>query len=154
MKYTLQEGLEEKEKPFYEDEQEEPEDADTLSKRPKTMDPDHRLLLRNTKPLLQSRNAAVSSSICFSLFSKFRFFYYFQNDFMEIDTFQLLAYLLKENSFTQVVLAVAQLYQHIAPRAEVSQVARALVRLLRSHREVQAVVLTNIASMSTRRKVS
>lgn len=25
------------------------------------MDPDHRLLLRNTKPLLQSRNAAVSS---------------------------------------------------------------------------------------------
>ncbi|XP_047485824.1 AP-3 complex subunit beta-2-like isoform X3 [Penaeus chinensis] len=106
------EGLEEKEKPFYEDdEQEEPEDADTLVKRPKTMDPDHRLLLRNTKPLLQSRNAAV-------------------------------------------VLAVAQLYQHIAPRSEVSQVARALVRLLRSHREVQAVVLTNIASMSTRRKAN
>ncbi|XP_042861804.1 AP-3 complex subunit beta-1-like isoform X2 [Penaeus japonicus] len=103
------EGIEEKEKPFYEDEQEEPEDTDALAKRPKTMDPDHRLLLRNTKPLLQSRNAAV-------------------------------------------VLAVAQLYQHIAPRSEVSQVARALVRLLRSHREVQAVVLTNIASMSTRRK--
>lgn len=102
--------LEEKEKPFYEDEDDE-ETAVELdnSRRPKPMDPDHRLLLRNTKPLLQSRNAAV-------------------------------------------VLAVAQLYQHIAPRSEVSQVARALVRLLRSHREVQAVVLTNIASMSTRRK--
>ncbi|XP_045591832.1 AP-3 complex subunit beta-2 isoform X2 [Procambarus clarkii] len=97
-----------KEKPFYEDE-EEIEDHEAVANRPKPMDPDHRLLLRNAKPLLQSRNAAV-------------------------------------------VLAVAQLYQHIAPRSEVSQVARALVRLLRSHREVQAVVLTNIASMSTRRK--
>ncbi|KAK7081768.1 AP-3 complex subunit beta-2 [Halocaridina rubra] len=98
---------EEKERPFYEDE----EVAEEIEgdRRPKAMDPDHRLLLRNTKPLLQSRNAAV-------------------------------------------VLAVAQLYQHIAPKSEVSLVARALVRLLRSHREVQAVVLTNIASMSTRRK--
>ncbi|KAK4311786.1 hypothetical protein Pmani_016742 [Petrolisthes manimaculis] len=102
----------EKEKPFYEDEEEEEEDEDneeTLSKRSKPMDPDHRLLLRNAKPLLQSRNAAV-------------------------------------------VLGVAQLYQHVAPASEVWLVGRALVRLLRSHREVQAVVLTNIASMSTRRK--
>ncbi|RXG61353.1 AP-3 complex subunit beta-1 [Armadillidium vulgare] len=60
------------------------------------IDKDHRLLLANTKPLLQSRNAAV-------------------------------------------VLSVAQLYQHIAPHIEVIQVARALVRLLRSHREIQAV---------------
>lgn len=102
------EEVDDKEKPFYEDE-EETEDQEVLAKRPKPMDPDHRLLLRNAKPLLQSRNAAV-------------------------------------------VLAVAQLYQHIAPRSEVSLVARALVRLLRSHREIQAVVLTNIASMSTRRK--
>ena len=29
-------------------------------KKPYTMDADHRLLLRNAKPLLQSRNAAVS----------------------------------------------------------------------------------------------
>ncbi|XP_042226340.1 AP-3 complex subunit beta-2-like isoform X3 [Homarus americanus] len=99
-----------RERPFYEDD-EEIEDDETLAKRPKPMDPDHRLLLRNAKPLLQSRNAAV-------------------------------------------VLGVAQLYQHIAPRTEVSLVARALVRLLRSHREIQAVVLTNIASMSTRRKAS
>lgn len=28
--------------------------------KPYIMDPDHRLLLRNTKPLLQSRNTAVS----------------------------------------------------------------------------------------------
>ncbi|KAG7166653.1 AP-3 complex subunit beta-1-like 1 [Homarus americanus] len=89
-----------RERPFYEDD-EEIEDDETLAKRPKPMDPDHRLLLRNAKPLLQSRNAA-----------------------------------------------------HIAPRTEVSLVARALVRLLRSHREIQAVVLTNIASMSTRRKAS
>ncbi|XP_068219905.1 AP-3 complex subunit beta-2 [Palaemon carinicauda] len=108
---NIGEHVEEKEKPFYEEEEEEEDTAAELdnSRRPKLMDSDHRLLLRNTKPLLQSRNAAV-------------------------------------------VLAVAQLYQHIAPRSEVSQVARALVRLLRSHREVQAVVLTNIASMSTRRK--
>ncbi|KAK8403584.1 hypothetical protein O3P69_000558 [Scylla paramamosain] len=104
--------VEDKEQPFYEDEDEEEDgeaEAEKLQQRPKMMDHDHRLLLRNAKPLLQSRNAAV-------------------------------------------VLAVAQLYQHIAPRPEVSLVARALVRLLRSHREVQAVVLTNIASMSTRRK--
>lgn len=104
--------VEDKEQPFYEDEEEEEDgeaEAEKLQQRPKMMDHDHRLLLRNAKPLLQSRNAAV-------------------------------------------VLAVAQLYQHIAPRPEVSLVARALVRLLRSHREVQAVVLTNIASMSTRRK--
>ena len=33
-------------------------------KKPYVMDPDHRLLLRNSKPLLQSRSAAVS---CFFL---------------------------------------------------------------------------------------
>lgn len=103
------ETCEEVERPFYDDEEEEVKSAEELARRPKTMDPDHRLLLRNTKPLLQSRNAAV-------------------------------------------VLAVAQLYQHLAPGSEVSQVGRALIRLLRGHREVQAVVLTNIASMSTRRK--
>lgn len=30
--------------------------------KPYIMDPDHRLLLRNTKPLLQSRNTAVSQT--------------------------------------------------------------------------------------------
>ena len=34
-------------------------------KKPYTMDSDHRLLLRNAKPLLQSRNAAVSPSLSF-----------------------------------------------------------------------------------------
>lgn len=74
-----------------------------------SLDPDHRLLLRQTKPLLQSRNASV-------------------------------------------VMIVAQLYHHVAPRNEVSIVAKALVRLLRSYKEVQSVVLTCIASMSTQRK--
>lgn len=85
----------------------------TLPKSPKktvyTLDLDHRLLLRQTKPLLQSRNASV-------------------------------------------VMTVAQLYHHIAPRNEVNIVAKSLIRLLRSHKEVQSVVLTCIASMSTQRK--
>ncbi|PFX34388.1 AP-3 complex subunit beta-2 [Stylophora pistillata] len=67
-------------------------------KQPYMMDPDHRLLLRTCKPLLQSRNAAV-------------------------------------------VMAVARVYHHLAPTNEVGIVARSLVRLLRSHREVQSVVL-------------
>uniref|UniRef100_A0A672J9K3 AP-3 complex subunit beta n=1 Tax=Salarias fasciatus TaxID=181472 RepID=A0A672J9K3_SALFA len=78
-------------------------------KKPYVMDPDHRLLLRNTKPLLQSRNAAV-------------------------------------------VMAVAQLYFHLAPKAEVGVIAKALVRLLRSHSEVQYVVLQNVATMTIKRR--
>lgn len=43
-----------------EEEKEKKAEAVALAKRkPYVMDPDHRLLLRNTKPLLQSRNAAV-----------------------------------------------------------------------------------------------
>uniref|UniRef100_A0A671S1Y2 AP-3 complex subunit beta n=1 Tax=Sinocyclocheilus anshuiensis TaxID=1608454 RepID=A0A671S1Y2_9TELE len=76
------------EKAFYASDDEEDEDkkaeVTTLEKRkPYVMDPDHRLLLRNTKPLLQSRNAAV-------------------------------------------VMAVAQLYFHLAPKAEVGIIAKAL----------------------------
>lgn len=74
-----------------------------------TLDADHRLLLRQTKPLLQSRNAAV-------------------------------------------VMAVAQLYHHIAPKNDVMVVAKALIRLLRSRKEVQSIVLTCIASMTLNRK--
>lgn len=85
----------------------------TMRRTPKKvvyqLDADHRLLLRQTKPLLQSRNASV-------------------------------------------VMTVAQLYHHIAPRNEVALVAKALIRLMRSHKEVQSVVLTCIASMSTQRK--
>ncbi|KAH8235466.1 hypothetical protein KR032_001015 [Drosophila birchii] len=73
------------------------------------IDVDHRLLLRQTKPLLQSRNASV-------------------------------------------VMSVAQLYHHVAPKNEVQLIAKALIRLLRSHKEVQSVVLNCIASMSTKRK--
>ncbi|XP_051545155.1 AP-3 complex subunit beta-2-like isoform X4 [Myxocyprinus asiaticus] len=102
------------EKSFYASDDEEDEDkkveASVLAKRkPYVMDPDHRLLLRNTKPLLQSRNAAV-------------------------------------------VMAVAQLYFHLAPKAEVGVIAKALVRLMRSHSEVQYVVLQNVATMSIKRR--
>ena len=37
-------------------------------------------------------------------------------------------------SLHQVVMAVAQLYFHLAPKAEIGVIAKALVRLLRSHR--------------------
>uniref|UniRef100_A0A1B6FZ03 AP-3 complex subunit beta n=1 Tax=Cuerna arida TaxID=1464854 RepID=A0A1B6FZ03_9HEMI len=92
--------------PFYEED--EPE-SDKNKKPAPSLDPDHKLLLRNAKPLLQSRNASV-------------------------------------------VMSVAQLYHHLAPRSEVSVVAKSLIRLLRSHREVQSVVLNCIASISTIRK--
>lgn len=71
----------------------------------KPMDPDHRLLLRVTKPLLQSRNSAV-------------------------------------------VMAVAQLYFYIGPANEIQIIAKPMVRLLRSHREVQIIVLKNIVSLA------
>ncbi|OBS80055.1 hypothetical protein A6R68_21743, partial [Neotoma lepida] len=100
-------GLEDNEKNFYESDDEEKEKSD--KKRPYTMDPDHRLLIRNTKPLLQSRNAAV-------------------------------------------VMAVAQLYWHISPKSEAGVISKSLVRLLRSNREVQYIVLQNIATMSIQRK--
>ncbi|XP_007235143.3 AP-3 complex subunit beta-2 isoform X13 [Astyanax mexicanus] len=104
------------EKAFYgsddedDDDEEKKAEAAALAKRkPYVMDPDHRLLLRNTKPLLQSRNAAV-------------------------------------------VMAVAQLYFHLAPKAEVGVIAKALVRLMRSHSEVQYVVLQNVATMTIKRR--
>ena len=77
----------------------------------KPMDPDHRLLLKTAKPLLQSRNAAV-------------------------------------------VMATAQLYYHCAPRPEVQSVAKAMIRLLRSHTEVQSLVLNCIASMTSGKRNS
>lgn len=51
-----------------------------------------------------------------------------------------------------VVMAVAQLYYHTAPASECQLAARALVRLLRSHTEVQTVVLDSIASISIHKK--
>ncbi|KAM4638958.1 AP-3 complex subunit beta-1 isoform 3-T3 [Amazona ochrocephala] len=93
---------------FYESDEEQKE-KDQKVKDTYSMDPDHRLLLRNTKPLLQSRNAAV-------------------------------------------VMAVSQLYWHLAPKSEASIVSKSLVRLLRSNREVQYIVLQNIATMSIQRK--
>ncbi|XP_008579845.1 PREDICTED: AP-3 complex subunit beta-1 isoform X2 [Galeopterus variegatus] len=101
-------GLEDNEKNFYESDDEQKEKTDQ-KKKPYTMDPDHRLLIRNTKPLLQSRNAAV-------------------------------------------VMAVAQLYWHISPKSEAGIISKSLVRLLRSNREVQYIVLQNIATMSIQRK--
>ncbi|XP_030422012.1 AP-3 complex subunit beta-1 isoform X1 [Gopherus evgoodei] len=99
---------EDNEKDFYESDEEQRE-KDQKVKKPYAMDPDHRLLIRNTKPLLQSRNAAV-------------------------------------------VMAVAQLYWHLAPKSEAGIVSKSLVRLLRSNREVQYIVLQNIATMSIQRK--
>ncbi len=102
----------EEERDFYSDEDDEDDEGDEKKRKRKgkpekpKMDPDHRLLLRSAKPLLQSRNASV-------------------------------------------VMATAQLYHHCAPKAEVQVVAKAMIRLLRSHREVQALVLNSIASMTS-----
>lgn len=107
--------IEDEDKPFYDDDSEEDaEDDDEESgdklKAPKyVMDPDHRLLLKSTRSLLQSRNAAV-------------------------------------------VMAVAQLYYHVAPKSEFHVVVKGLIRLLRGRREVQFVVLQNIASISLKRR--
>lgn len=59
-------GVEDNEKNFYDSDDEEEEKSG--KKKPYAMDPDHRLLIRNTKPLLQSRNAAVcwTKKNCFS----------------------------------------------------------------------------------------
>ena len=67
---------EENEKSFYgsdsDKEVEEEEDADKEKdepvKKPYVMDTDHRLLLRSVKPLLQSRNSAVSKEKIIRLF--------------------------------------------------------------------------------------
>eukprot|EP00095_Tigriopus_kingsejongensis_P009742 maker-scaffold1553_size35894-snap-gene-0.10 protein:Tk09742 transcript:maker-scaffold1553_size35894-snap-gene-0.10-mRNA-1 annotation:"ap-3 complex subunit beta-2" len=99
----------EESKNFYassDEEEEEMKAKDKKLKRKPRMDADHRLLLKSTKPLLQSRNASV-------------------------------------------VMATVQLYHHTAPKAEVQVVAKALIRLLRSHKEIQAVVLNCVASMTT-----
>ncbi|XP_068952384.1 AP-3 complex subunit beta-1 isoform X2 [Petaurus breviceps papuanus] len=102
-------NIEEKsEKNFYESDEEQKEKSDKI-KISYAMDPDHRMLIRNTKPLLQSRNAAV-------------------------------------------VMAVAQLYWHLSPKSEAGIISKSLVRLLRSNREVQYIVLQNIATMSIQRK--
>ncbi|XP_060537052.1 AP-3 complex subunit beta-2 [Cylas formicarius] len=90
-------------RPFYDS------NSDVSEKPSQTLDPDHRLLLRSTRPLLQSRNAAV-------------------------------------------VMAVAQLYHHAAPQNEFPLAAKALIRLLRSHVEVQSMVLNAIACITSKNK--
>ena len=87
------------------------EEDDSTEKRTFVMDSDHRLLLRCTKPLLQSRNSAVSFAVK-TIRSP------------------------REFDRLQVVMAVAQLYYYVAPRSEIQIVAKSLIRLLRLHRFV------------------
>merc|ERR1719192_1130550 len=96
---------EQEDQEFYENSEEEEVSVEVASKPLYKMDPDHRLLLRSAKPLLQSRNASV-------------------------------------------VMGTAMMYWHLAPRQEINVVAKSLVRLLRSHNEVQALVLNSIAAMT------
>lgn len=107
---NLNDTDEDSDKPFYpDDESTSGMESESSKKKTYTLDPDHKLLLRSARPLLQSRNAAV-------------------------------------------VMSVAQLYHHVAPKSDVSVVVKSLIRLLRSHREVQSVVLNSIASISIIRK--
>ncbi|KAF9199895.1 AP-3 complex subunit beta-2, partial [Haplosporangium sp. Z 27] len=68
-----------------------------------------------------------------------------------------LAFLLKcalpllQSRNSQVVLSVAKLYMHLAPAEESYKIARPLIRLLRTHREIQYVVLNNIVAISSQR---
>ncbi|XP_042902045.1 AP-3 complex subunit beta-2 [Parasteatoda tepidariorum] len=99
-----------KEKPFYDSDNSHSKDEDDVKdSKAYVMDPDHRLLLRNCKPLLQSRNSAV-------------------------------------------VMGVVQLYYYLAPRSEVNIVAKALIRLAKSHREIQSIILSTIATLTTKFK--
>ena len=49
-----------------------------------------------------------------------------------------------------VVMAVIQLYYHAAPKSEMASNVKPMIRLLRSHREIQSVVLSNIATLAAR----
>ena len=61
------------------------------------------------------------------------------------------AHPLLKNRNSGVVLAVAALYYHVAPLHEAQKVSKSLVRISKSKREIQYVVLTNIASMAASR---
>jgi AP-3 complex subunit beta len=50
-------------------------------------------------------------------------------------------------------MAVASLFYHLAPAAEAQKVAKSLVRISRSNREIQYVVLANIATMAATKPV-
>ncbi|CAG8552079.1 3865_t:CDS:10 [Racocetra fulgida] len=97
-----------KSKAFYSDE--DSDDSDNSLDNSYALDPDHEQLLRDSLPLLQSRNSAV-------------------------------------------VLSVAKIFYHLAPTADAYKISKPLIRLLHSHREIQYVVLANIATMATQRPV-
>jgi len=87
------------------DESEESEQDDENFRQ---LDPDHRLLLDCSLPLLKNRNSGV-------------------------------------------VMGVACLFYYLAPISEAQKIAKPLVRISRSKREIQYVVLTNIATMVSSR---
>ncbi|RIB16880.1 adaptin N terminal region-domain-containing protein [Gigaspora rosea] len=96
----------EKSKTVYSDE--DSDESDNSLDKSYALDPDHEQLLRDSLPLLQSRNSAV-------------------------------------------VLSVAKIFYHLAPTADAYKLSKPLIRLLHSHREIQYVVLANIATMATQR---
>lgn len=53
----------------------------------------------------------------------------------------------------QVVLSVTKIFYHLAPDTEAYKIGKPLARLQRTHRELQYVVLTNIATMASKRPV-
>lgn len=61
------------------------------------------------------------------------------------------AYPLLKTKNSSVVLAVASLFFHLAPQLECVKVVKPLLRLTRSFREYQYVVLSNIATMAKER---
>ncbi len=64
------------------------------------------------------------------------------------------AALLVHSSNSGVIVGVANLFFHLAPQTELLKVAGALVRLVRSRREISYVVLSTIATLASSRPVT
>ncbi len=54
----------------------------------------------------------------------------------------------------QVLLAVAQVFHYVGPHTEFGAVTRAIVHILRNHREVEFVVLSSIIAIAQTRKAA
>uniref|UniRef100_A0A8C9ZLM9 AP-3 complex subunit beta n=1 Tax=Sander lucioperca TaxID=283035 RepID=A0A8C9ZLM9_SANLU len=151
----LEEGSD---KTFYgsdedEDEEEEEEkdkkaEAPAMAKRkPYVMDPDHRLLLRNTKPLLQSRNAAVRP-----LRSRCEYFYIRSTDPTQIKVLKLevLTNLANETNIS-TILREFQTYIKSMDKDFVAATIQAIGRCATNIGEVRDTCLNGLVQLLSNR---
>uniref|UniRef100_A0A8C9ZVD0 AP-3 complex subunit beta n=1 Tax=Sander lucioperca TaxID=283035 RepID=A0A8C9ZVD0_SANLU len=157
----LEEGSD---KTFYgsdedEDEEEEEEkdkkaEAPAMAKRkPYVMDPDHRLLLRNTKPLLQSRNAAVSPlTLLLSHRSRCEYFYIRSTDPTQIKVLKLevLTNLANETNIS-TILREFQTYIKSMDKDFVAATIQAIGRCATNIGEVRDTCLNGLVQLLSNR---